>query len=220
VNNATARQTPLPTANTGINGNLSSLLLKSSPGMRKDTKLAAALNAQAAMASLARIYSPADLATINALRAVNSPQSHHQLLIRAQNGSLMHHQNLAVQQHQQLASTAALLNPSLAQAINLNLALGNSGQSHHQSQHGGSQRFMRPTLQQQQQNIINLQNSALLNLANGQSGGQILAGQAQQQLNNQNNALLVAALAAQQQQQNQQQQHNRLNSVSLPSGYS
>jgi hypothetical protein len=141
---------------------------------------------------------------------VNSPQN--QLLMRAQNGALLHPQNLA--QHHQLTSTAALLNPSLAQAINMNLALGCA-----QPQHG-AQRFMRPTLQQQQQNILNLQNSALLNLSNGQTGSQLLTGPvgAPQQLNSQNNALL-AALAAQQQQQNQQQS-NRLNSLTLPAGYS
>ena len=217
VNNATARQTPLPSSNPSLNSsNLSTLLLKSNQAtgvLRKDNKLVAAISAQAAMAtSLARIYSPADLATINALRAVNIP-AQNQLLLRAQNGGLIHHPGLT--QHQ-------LLNPSLAQAINLNL------------QQQQQTRYIRPILQQQQQqhqqqqqqqqSVINLQNS-LVNMSNSNNGtgisqtnsaaaSQILTNsqQQQQQLTSQNNALLVAALQ-------QQQQQNRMNSASLPPAY-
>jgi hypothetical protein len=180
---------------------------------------AAAAQAALAAASLTRIYSPADLATINALRTASSPIAQYvpqqNLLIRAQNGTLINPNGM------QFATAAS--SPTV-QTLN-HTALLNLQQQQQQHQ----QRF-RPSMiqqaqnqihqqqQQQQQNLINLQNQLASLVNQGQNANLAIQNQANLQQQNQNNIFLAAAI--QQQQHQQQQQMSRIQTnPTLSSGF-
>lgn len=163
------------------------------------------------------MYPTADLATLNAFRAINHlslPQlagTAQPFLFRAQNGALINASQPALLAH--LNAGQALLNGPVASAnsllnvANLNFALN-------------QQRLVRPSIGQQTINLQNLTNLPLNNSTqsvNQSSASQNLLqniqnGNATSQCSNQNAGLNAALLAA--------VNSNQRNSLNIPAGYS
>lgn len=199
--------------------------------IQKNGKLTNVSHAAVAAAAAARLYSATDLATLNALRAVNGgvtplglaqlQPAQPTLLFRTQNGTLINPaQAPFLSAH--LAATPTILNSSVAPANQLlNLAALNN------------QRFIRQPqahLQQQQQQQQHLANLAALNSSNSniQQGTNTQASYANvqspqnsnqtaqnTQSNSQNAAILAAVAASQQRAANL----NTAASIALPPGY-